>query len=74
MPAVRWDGERVMLVTVALVFAVLTPFVLVALFMVALGFTAKWSDEREEHHASDKLECKYALPPCEGRHTRDGVR
>lgn len=54
-----------MIVTLALVFAALTLFVLGALFAVGLGFTAKWADEREAAYLEDPLECKYAAPACE---------
>jgi hypothetical protein len=51
-----------MLVTVALVFAALTPFVVGTLFALALCQAAKLGDEQQ----ADPLECKYAAPACEG--------
>jgi hypothetical protein len=56
-----------MLVTVALIFAALSLFVVAALFACVLGFCAKWADEREETYLSDPLESKYAAPNREGR-------
>jgi hypothetical protein len=55
------------LVTAALIFAVLSPFIAIALFAVALAFTVRWADEREEGLLADPLECEYAAPACERR-------
>jgi hypothetical protein len=56
-----------MLVTVALIFAALSLFVVAALFACVLGFCAKWADDREDAYLSDELECKYAASPRPGR-------
>jgi hypothetical protein len=68
-----------MLVSLALFFALLTPVVVVLLLLVAVGFAlcgaAKQGDKQQDRYLADDLECKYALPACEGcLHTRDGAR